>query len=53
MKRPLSEIAAEVPTTEGIIASLRSENLKGRRVGLQLYGTEPNERDAGHLTAGA
>ena len=36
------EIAAEVPTTEGIIASLRSENLKGRRVGLQLYGTEPN-----------
>jgi uroporphyrinogen-III synthase len=36
------EIAAEVPTTEGIIASLRSQDLKGHRVGLQLYGTEPN-----------
>jgi len=37
-----SDIAAEVPTTEGIINSLRSLDLKGRRIGLQLYGTEPN-----------
>jgi uroporphyrinogen-III synthase len=36
------DIAAEVPTTEGVIASLRAHDLKGRRFGLQLYGTEPN-----------
>lgn len=36
------DIAAEHPTTEGVIASLRTQNLSGRRVGLQLYGTEPN-----------
>jgi uroporphyrinogen-III synthase len=36
------DIAAEVPTTDGVIASLRAVDLKGRRVGLQLYGTEPN-----------
>jgi uroporphyrinogen-III synthase len=37
------DIAAEVPTTEGIINSLRSQDLQGRKIGLQLYGTEPNE----------
>jgi uroporphyrinogen-III synthase len=36
------DIAAEVPTTEGVINSLRPQDLKGRRFGLQLYGTEPN-----------
>lgn len=36
------EIAAEQPTTDGVIASLRSLDLRRRRVGLQLYGTEPN-----------
>jgi len=36
------DIAAEVPTTEGVMASLRTSDLKGRRIGLQLYGTEPN-----------
>jgi uroporphyrinogen-III synthase len=36
------DIAAEVPTTEGVIASLQKHDLTGRRVGLQLYGTEPN-----------
>jgi uroporphyrinogen-III synthase len=36
------DIAAERPTTDGVIASLRTQNLTGRRVGLQLYGTEPN-----------
>lgn len=35
-------IAAERPTTEGVIGSLRSLELRGRRVGVQLYGTEPN-----------
>lgn len=36
------EIAAERPTTDGVIASLQSLDLKGRRFGVQLYGTEPN-----------
>jgi uroporphyrinogen-III synthase len=36
------DIAAEVPTTEGVINSLRAHDLKGHRIGLQLYGTEPN-----------
>jgi uroporphyrinogen-III synthase len=36
------DIAAERPTTDGIIDSLRALELRGRRVGLQLYGTEPN-----------
>lgn len=37
-----SDIAAESPTTPGVIDSLRAENLQGRKVGVQLYGTEPN-----------
>ncbi len=36
------DIAPERPTTEGIIASLQPLDLKGRRFGVQLYGTEPN-----------
>jgi uroporphyrinogen-III synthase len=36
------DIAAERPTTEGVIASLRAHPLEGRRIGVQLYGTEPN-----------
>ena len=36
------ELAAERPTTDGVIASLRSLDLRRRRVGVQLYGTEPN-----------
>jgi uroporphyrinogen-III synthase len=36
------DIAAETPTTEGVIASLRPHALQGRKVGVQLYGTEPN-----------
>lgn len=37
-----SDLAADPPTTSGIIASLRGERLAGRRVGVQLYGSEPN-----------
>lgn len=37
-----SDIAAETPTTQGVIDSLREQNLHGRGVGVQLYGTEPN-----------
>jgi len=37
-----TDIAAEKPTTEGVIASLSALELNGRRFGVQLYGTEPN-----------
>jgi uroporphyrinogen-III synthase len=36
------ELSATEPTTAGVIATLRSEDLRGRRVGVQLYGSEPN-----------
>ena len=48
------EIAAERPTTDGVIASLKSLDLKGRHFGVQLYGTEPNRPLVEFLeTAGA
>ena len=37
-----ADIPAERPTTEGVLASLRGLDLRGRRFGVQLYGTEPN-----------
>jgi uroporphyrinogen-III synthase len=36
------DIAAVQPTTTGVIEALRSQDLHGRRVGVQLYGTDPN-----------
>ena len=36
------DLAADPPTTAGIIACLRSEDLHCRRVGVQLSGLEPN-----------
>jgi uroporphyrinogen-III synthase len=36
------DLAAASPTTEGVIAALRPLGLKDRRVGVQLYGTDPN-----------
>jgi uroporphyrinogen-III synthase len=36
------DINAERPTTDGVIASLRALELTRRRVGVQLYGTDPN-----------
>ncbi len=36
-------LVAQTPTTEGVIAGLRSEPLQGKTVGLQLYG-EDNPR---------
>jgi uroporphyrinogen-III synthase len=48
------DIAAERPTTEGVIASLQPFDLKSRRFGVQLYGTEPNRPLVDFLeTAGA
>lgn len=37
-----SDLAAETPTTAGVIAALKTLELRGRGVGVQLYGTEPN-----------
>jgi uroporphyrinogen-III synthase len=36
------DLAGEEPTTQGVIAKLREFNLRRRRVGVQLYGTDPN-----------
>ena len=37
-----SDLPAAVPTTAGVIETLRALDLHGRRVGVQLYGDEPN-----------
>ncbi len=37
-----SDLAAAVPTSAGVIDALAALDLRGRRVGLQLYGEEPN-----------
>jgi uroporphyrinogen-III synthase len=37
-----SELPAAVPTSAGVIDALRAVDLRGRRVGVQLYGEEPN-----------
>lgn len=37
-----ADVIAEVPTTAGIISTLQADNLKGRRIAVQLYGTDPN-----------
>lgn len=47
-----ASLVSEAPTTDGVIATLRQENLVGRRVGVQLYGEEPNDKLIGFL-AGA
>lgn len=36
------DVAAEQPTTEGVVAMLRREDFKGRRVTVQRYGVDPN-----------
>ena len=38
-----TDLPAVVPSTQGIIDTLASENLGGHRIGLQLYGSDPNE----------
>ncbi|MEH6564220.1 MAG: uroporphyrinogen-III synthase [Halopseudomonas sp.] len=42
---------AVAPTTEGVIETLKNENLAGQRIGVQLYGTDPNLRLVDFLTA--
>jgi uroporphyrinogen-III synthase len=49
-----ASLVSEAPTTDGVIATLAQENLAGRRVGVQLYGEEPNDKLVGFLAhAGA
>jgi uroporphyrinogen-III synthase len=43
------DLLAEAPTTDGVIATLEKEDLKNRRIGVQLYGTDPNEKLIGYL----
>ena len=44
-----SEVRAETPTTEGLIATLSALELRGRRVGVQLYPGAPEARVTGFL----
>ncbi len=39
-----SDLRAEEPTTDGLIATLSSLDLSGRRIGVQLYPGDPNTR---------
>jgi uroporphyrinogen-III synthase len=49
-----SDLAARVPTSAGVIDELRTLDMRGRRVGVQLYGEEPNRPLVDFLTgAGA
>jgi uroporphyrinogen-III synthase len=38
-----ADLPALVPTSKGVMDTLAKEDLANRRVGLQLYGTDPNE----------
>lgn len=45
--RPLKlkpDVLAAAPTTDGVIQTLSDEDLTGRRIAVQLYGEEPNEK---------
>jgi uroporphyrinogen-III synthase len=49
-----SSVAASTPTTAGVIATLQAVDIRGRTVGVQLYGTDPNRPLIDYLTtAGA
>jgi len=49
-----SDLSVTPPTSQGVIEALRSKDLRGRRIGVQLYGTDPNELLVGFLNrAGA
>lgn len=37
-----ADLVAVEPTTAGIIRTLQSEELRGRRIAVQLYGSDPN-----------
>jgi uroporphyrinogen-III synthase len=39
-----TDLPAVTPTSQGVIDTLAGEDLTGHRIGLQLYGSDPNER---------
>jgi uroporphyrinogen-III synthase len=39
-----TDLPAVTPTTQGIMDTLAGEALAGHRIGLQLYGSDPNEK---------
>ena len=39
-----ADLAGAAPTTDGIIESLQDAELVGRRIAVQLYGSNPNEK---------
>ncbi|OUS12792.1 hypothetical protein A9Q89_05210 [Gammaproteobacteria bacterium 53_120_T64] len=39
-----ADLAGAAPTTDGIIASLQDTDLRGRRIAVQLYGSNPNDK---------
>ncbi len=45
------DLVTDPPTTDGVITLLNTLPLQGRRVGVQLYGTDPNLRLMAALTA--
>jgi len=45
------DIAAAVPTSRGVMDELGRLDLRGRRVGVQLYGEEPNHELRGFIEA--
>lgn len=46
-----SDIAAAVPTSKGVMEELAALDLRGRRVGVQLYGEEPNRELVEYIEA--
>jgi uroporphyrinogen-III synthase len=38
-----TDLPAAVPTSQGVMEALASDDLAGHRIGLQLYGAQPNE----------
>jgi uroporphyrinogen-III synthase len=46
-----SDLRAEEPTTDGLAAALSAHDLRGRRVGVQLYPGNPNHKFIDFLSA--
>lgn len=46
-----SDLPAAVPTSKGVIDELRGQDLRGRRIAVQLYGQEPNHELCDFLRA--
>ncbi|MEX0686497.1 MAG: uroporphyrinogen-III synthase [Balneolales bacterium] len=44
-----TDLSAVEPTTEGVISLLDKETMNGRKVGIQLYGNDPNTKLTDYL----